>query len=69
MSERICGICQETCDHSQAIKADREMLAGLVRGLHKYDEDFENGYPPYRNPGGYWVAYHEVLALLEKELG
>ena len=53
MSERICGICQETCDHSQAIKADREMLVGLVQGLDK-------------TPDGYWVAYHEVLALLEK---
>ena len=41
-----------------------EAIAVGVEGLDKYDEDFENGYPAYKSPDGYWVPYHEVLEAI-----
>ena len=41
-----------------------EAIAVKVEGLDKYDEDFENGYPAYKSPDGYWVPYHEVLEAI-----
>ena len=75
MSERICGICQETCDHSQAIKADREMLAGLVQGLEgRSFVSYGNGTRSiYFGKDEPFLLRSDVLALLdnlhtEKEL-
>ena len=48
------------------IKALLAKLRDEVEAMDKYEEDSENGYPNYKSPDGYWVPYHEVLALLEK---
>ena len=67
MSERICGICQETCDHSQAIKADREMWLSAIEDT-KYDKVLGLDDTTIDHLKANWASVIRS-APLEKELG